>query len=405
VTSRRRDLTLLAVLGSLTAVGPLSVDMYLPAFPQIADDFGASASEVQLSLTAFMIGLGGGQLLAGPLTDRLGRRRPVLVGMAAYAVASALCALAPSAGALVALRVVQGLVGSVGVVASRAVVRDLYSGVAAAKYFSRLTVVFGLAPVAAPLLGSVVLRFTTWRGIFAALAVSGALILLAAVWLLPETLPEQQRTGSGLVTTARSARVLLADRHFVGFTLAQGLAFGSMFAYIAGAPFVIQDVYGASAQTYALMFGVNALGMVLLSQVNARLLDRYPARNLLFAALLVNLAATATLVAVAGLDSLAALGILLFVLVASLGLVLPNGTSLALDRHGQRAGTASALLGAGQLAVGALVSPLVGLAGEDSARPMALVMLGCSVLAVTAFAVSVPAPARRASPLPEHARR
>jgi DHA1 family bicyclomycin/chloramphenicol resistance-like MFS transporter len=325
--------------------------------------------------------------------------------MAAYAVASALCALAPSPGALVALRIVQGLVGSVGVVASRAVVRDLYSGVAAAKYFSRLTIVFGLAPVAAPLLGSLVLRLTTWRGMFATLAVIGVLILIAAVWLLPETLPEQRRTGSGLLTTARSARLLLADRHFVGLTLAQGLAFGSMFAYIAGASFVIQDVYGASAQTYALMFGANALGMVLLSQVNARLLDRYPARGLLFAALLVNLAAAAALVAVAGVDNLAALGVLLFVLVASLGLVLPNGTSLALDGHGHRAGTASALLGAGQLAVGALVSPLVGLAGEGSARPMALVMLGCSVLALTAFAVSAPAPARRASPQPEHARR
>lgn len=405
MTSRRADLSLLAVLGSLTAVGPLSVDMYLPAFPQIADGFGASASEVQLSLTAFMIGMAGGQLLAGPLTDRFGRRRPVLIGMAAYAVASALCALAPSAGALVALRIVQGLFGSVGVVASRAVVRDLYSGIAAAKYFSRLTIVFGLAPVAAPLLGSLVLRVTTWRGMFAALAVIGVLILLAAVWLLPETLPEQRRSGGGLVHTARSARILLADRHFVGFTLAQGLAFGAMFAYIAGAPFVIQDVYGASAQTYALMFGANALGMVLLSQVNARLLDRHPARGLLFAALLVNLAATAALVVVSGVDSLAALGVLLFVLVASLGLVLPNGTMLALDRHGDRAGAASALLGAGQLGIGAVVSPLVGLAGEGSARPMALVMLGCSVLAMTAFAVSVPAPVRRASPQPEHVRR
>jgi MFS transporter, DHA1 family, multidrug resistance protein len=405
MTSRRGALALLAVLGSLTAVGPLSVDMYLPAFPRIAGGFDASAAEVQLSLTACMVGLGGGQLLAGPLSDRWGRRRPVLVGTAAYAVASALCALAPSIGALVGLRLIQGLAGAVGVVVSRAVIRDLYSGVAAAKYFSRLTVVFGLAPVAAPLLGASVLRFTSWRGVFAVLAAIGVLIFVGVARLLPETLPAERRSPGGLRDTARAAKALAADRRYVGFALAQALAFGSMFAYIAGASFVIQEVYGASAQTYALMFGVNALGLVLLSQVNARLLDRFAASTLLGAALLVNLAATAGLVLVAGLQSLAALGVLLFVAVATLGMVMPNGTSLALDGHPQRAGTAAALLGAGQFTVGALVAPLVGVAGEGSARPMALVMAACSVLAIGAFASGAPARARRASPAPEPARR
>jgi MFS transporter, DHA1 family, multidrug resistance protein len=410
VTSRRTDLTLLVVLGSLTAVGPLSVDMYLPAFPQIAGEFGASAAQVQLSLTACLVGMGAGQLLTGPLSDRWGRRRPVLVGTAAYAVASALCAFAPSAGALDVLRLVQGLAGGVGVVTCRAIVRDLYSGVAAAKYFSRLTIVFGLAPVAAPLLGSLVLRATTWRGVFAALAAIGVLILLAAAFLLPETLPPARRTAGGLAQTARATRILLGDRRYVGFGLAQGFAFAGMFAYIAGAPFVVQDVYGASAQTYALLFGVNALGLVLLSQLNARLLDRFGPGTLLGAALLVNLAATAALLAVAGLSSsLVALAVLLFVPVATVGMVLPNGASLALDPHPRRAGTASAVLGAGQFALGALVAPLVGLGGERSAVPMALVMLGCSVLAAAAFtaasAVSVPGRARRASRQPERAPR
>jgi DHA1 family bicyclomycin/chloramphenicol resistance-like MFS transporter len=320
-------------------------------------------------------------------------------------VASALCALAPSPGALVGLRLVQGLAGAVGVVVSRAVIRDLYSGVAAAKYFSRLTIVFGLAPVAAPLLGALVLRVTSWRGVFAVLAAIGVLMLVGVTRLLPETLPEERRSAGGLRNTARAARTLAADRQYVGFALAQALAFGGMFAYIAGASFVVQDAFGASAQTYALMFGGNALGLVLLSQVNARLLDRFRASTLLGAALVANLAATAGLVLVAGLHSLAALGVLLFLAVATLGMVMPNGTSLALDGHPERAGTAAALLGAAQFATGALVAPLVGLAGEDSARPMAVVMLSCSVLAIGAFAIGAPARARRASPAPAPVRR
>ncbi|MBX6354387.1 MAG: multidrug effflux MFS transporter [Micromonosporaceae bacterium] len=405
MTSRSRALALLTILGALTAVGPLSIDMYLPAFPRIADDFDASAAQVQLSLTACMVGLGGGQLLAGPLSDRWGRRRPVLVGVAAYAVTSVLCALTPSIEALVGLRVVQGLAGSVGVVVGRAVVRDLYSGVAAAKYFSRLTIVFGLAPVAAPLLGALALRVTSWRGIFAVLAAIGVLLFAGVLRLLPETLPEQRRSASGLRQTVRAARIVVADRRYVGFALAQALAFGTLFAYIAGASFVIQDAFGASAQTYALMFGGNALGMVVLSQVNAHLLDRLQPSTLLGAALVTNLAATAGLVLVSGAHSLAALGALLFVAVATVGMVMPNGTSLALEGHPERAGTAAALLGATQSATGGLVAPLVGLAGEGTARPMALVMLSCSVLAMAAFAVAGPARARRASPAPEPVRR
>lgn len=406
MTSRRADIVLLIILGSLSAIGPLSVDMYLPAFPQIADEFDASAADVQLSLTACMIGLGSGQLLAGPLSDRWGRRRPVLVGATGYAVASVLCAFAPSAGALVGLRLVQGLTGAVGVVICRAVIRDLYSGVAAAKYFSRITIVFGLAPVAGPVLGALVLRIASWRGVFAVLAGIGVLILVAVARLLPETLPEDRRTPGGLRHTVRAAKVLAADRRYVGFALAQALAFGGMFAYIAGSSFVIQDVYGASPQTYALMFGGNALGLVTLSQVNARLLDRFQPSTLFGAALTANLLATAGLVLVAGVHNLAALGVLLFLAVATVGMVLPNGTSLALDGHASRAGTASAVLGAVQFAIGALVAPLVGLAGnDDSARPMSLVMLSCSVLAMAAFAIGVPARARRASPLPAPARR
>jgi DHA1 family bicyclomycin/chloramphenicol resistance-like MFS transporter len=329
----------------------------------------------------------------------------VLAGTAAYVLTSMLCALAPSPGALVTLRLVQGLAGAVGVVVARAVIRDLYSGVDAARYFSRITIVFGLAPIAAPALGALVLRLTSWRGVFAVLAAIGVLILAAVARLLPETLPEHRRSPGGLRYTARAAKVLVADRRYVSFALAQTLAFGGMFAYIAGSSFVIQDEFGASPQTFALMFGGNALGLVVLSQVNARLLGRVQPSALFGAALTANLVACAGLVLVAGGHNLAALGVLLFAAVATVGMILPNGTSLAMDGHPERAGTSSALLGASQFAAGAAVAPLVGLVGSGSARPMTLVMLSCSALAMVAFAIGAPAQARRASPAPEPVRR
>lgn len=386
-TAGRGGAGLLVLLGSLTALGPLSLDMYLPAFPEMAGDYGVSQSQIQLSLASCMLGLAAGQLVAGPLSDHWGRRRPVLVGVAAYTVVSLLCVFAPSAGALTVLRLVQGLASGVGIVLARAIVRDLYSGRAAARYFSRLTLVFGVAPIAAPGIGTVALAATSWRGVFVVLAVIGAALAVAVTWRLPETLAEDRRATGGFAQTRQAISALLRDRLFIGYALAQGLAYAGMFAYISGSSFVLQDGFGVSERVYSLLFGVNALGIVLLSQANARLVIPFAPRTLLVTGLTTGLAAAAGLLVAAAFGSLAAVIVTLFVFVATIGMVMPNGTALALDRHPHRAGTAAAVLGAGQLGLGALVAPLAGLGDGGTATPMALVITGCAVSALAAVAL------------------
>jgi DHA1 family bicyclomycin/chloramphenicol resistance-like MFS transporter len=330
--------------------------MYLPAFPQIATDLGVSDTEVQLSLTTCLVGLALGQLVVGPLSDRWGRRGPVIAGVAAYAIVSFLIALAPSAPVLVALRLLQGLAGGVGVVVARAVVRDLYSGVAAARFFSRLTLIFGVAPIAAPSLGSAVLRFTSWHGIFVALGVIAVLLTLLVVWRLPETLPPERRSPGGLADTARTARALVTDRIYLGYAIAQGLAFAAMFSYISGSSFVLQDGYGLSPAVFSVLFGVNAC-----------------------AALVLQTAAGAAVLLSASSGVLIGLLAGLFVLVAAIGMVTPNATALALDRHPSRAGTAAALMGGLQSVIAALVAPVVGGIGEPGRGvPMAIVIAACA---------------------------
>jgi DHA1 family bicyclomycin/chloramphenicol resistance-like MFS transporter len=380
----RAGAVLLTLLAAMTTMGPLSLDMYLPSLPAIAADLGTSDSQVQLSLTTCLIGLAAGQLLGGPLSDRWGRRRPVIVGMAAYAVFSLLCAVAPSAPLLAGTRLVQGMAGGVGVVVARAVVRDLYSGVEAARYFSRLTLIFGVAPILAPSLGSAVLRLTSWRGIFVTLAVIGVLLTAFVVWRLPETLPEQRRSPGGPADTWATARTLVADRVYLGYALAQGLAFAGMFAYISGSSFVLQDGYGISPTVYSVVFGLNAVGLIALSQANRRLLGRRTPAGLLRGALVAGLVATSGVVAAALLGSLAGLLVMLFVFVSTIGMVLPNATALALDRHPRRAGTAAALMGGIQSVVATLAAPLVGLGTPGLGVPMAVVMLACAGAALTA---------------------
>ncbi|MGW5669236.1 multidrug effflux MFS transporter [Micromonospora sp. NPDC003776] len=375
---------LLVLLGTLTAIGPLSLDMYLPAFPAMTRDLGADQAGIQLSLTTCLVGLALGQLVTGPLSDRWGRRRPVLVGVTAYALLALVCAAAPNAPALAAARFAQGLAGGMGVVVARAVVRDLYSGRAAAKYFSRLTLVFGVAPVAAPSVGSLVLRFGSWRAVFLTLAVIGLLLAAAVALRLPETLPVERRNTGGLAATARTMRSLAADRVYLGYALTQGFAFAGLFAYISGSSFVFQDVFGVSASTFSLIFGLNALALVATGQANARLLDHAGPRRLLVTAVLVNVVAAAGVLTGAFAGSLALVAVALFLFVGSLGMVTPNSTALALDAHPRHAGTAAALVGGIQSVVGALAAPLVGLGGEGSAVPMAVVLTGAAALSLTA---------------------
>ncbi|MFC3386535.1 multidrug effflux MFS transporter [Couchioplanes azureus] len=370
------------MLGLVTAIGPLSLDMYLPALPAIADDLTVAPTEVQLSLTTCLIGLALGQLVCGPLSDRWGRRRPMLAGVGAYAILSVLCALAPTAPLLAGFRLLQGFAGGVGVVVARAIVRDLYSGVEAAKFFSRLTLIFGVAPIAAPLLGSALLKVTSWPGIFVTLGVIAALLTALLAARIPETLPVGRRSPGGLGDTARAARTLITDRGYVGYTLAQSFAFAALFGYISGSSFVFQDGYGVSPTLFSVLFGVNACALIALSQANGRLLDRVAPRGLLLAALVTQALAGLAVLAGAVSGSLAALAAGLFVVVGAIGMVMPNATALALDGHPGRAGTAAAVMGGIQSVTAALAAPLAGLGDPGLGVPMGLAVLGFAVLAL-----------------------
>ncbi|PPK68984.1 Bcr/CflA family multidrug efflux MFS transporter [Actinokineospora auranticolor] len=380
------------ILGGLSAFGPLSIDMYLPAFPEMAERLGTGPAQIQLTLTTFMIGLALGQAVAGPLSDSYGRRTPLLIGLALYAVSSLACVVAPSVYALVALRLAQGLSAATGVVIARAAVRDLFSGAAMARFFSALMVVNGLGPLLAPIIGGQVLRWASWEGIFWVLTGFGALLLGVVLLWMPETLPPSYRGSAHLGRTVRTYVKIASDRRFLAYAGSTGFIGAAMFAYIAGSSFVLQDVHGLSPQQYSLVFAGNAFGIMLMSQLNSLLLRRYAPRGLLVAGLVVG--------AVGGVGVLAAvllgLGLpwllaALFVAIACIGMVSPNSTALALADHGENAGAASALLGVLQFVIGGVAAPLVGLGGGQSALPMAIVIAVLSVAGIGLFAVLRPA--------------
>jgi DHA1 family bicyclomycin/chloramphenicol resistance-like MFS transporter len=376
--SRRR---LVLILGALSAFGPLSIDMYLPSLPSMARGLHASTSAAQLTLTACMVGLAVGQLLAGPVSDARGRRPPLLAGVAAYALASALCVVAPDVWVLLALRLLQGIAGAAGIVIARAIVRDLFSGDEMAKFYAYIVVVQGVAPIAAPIIGGQLLRVADWRGVFVLLAIIGLVLTLVVARWLPESWPAARRRPGGLRPVLADARILAADPQFSRIALATGMSFAAMFAYISGSSFVLQARFGISPQLFSLIFAINGAGIIAASQVSQRLVGRLTQRSL-FSAGLTGAASGAVLVLVAALSA-AGLPLLLpalFVLVSSMGLVLPNGTALALASHGDRAGSAGAVVGTAQFATGGVAAPLVGIAGPDTILPMGIVMtaLGCA---------------------------
>ncbi|MFD8273250.1 multidrug effflux MFS transporter [Streptomyces flaveolus] len=387
---RRTGLLVTLVLGGLTATPPLAMDMYLPSLPEVTESLHAPAATVQLTLTACLAGMALGQLVVGPMSDKWGRRRPLLTGLAVYVVATALCALAPTVELLVACRLAQGLAGAAAIVIARAVVRDLYDGVAMARFFSTLMLISGVAPVVAPLIGGQILRVTDWRGVFVLLTVVGVL-LGGVVWAkLPETLPEAERHAGGVGDTLRSMRGLLADRAFTGYMLAGGFAFASLFAYVSASPFVVQEIYGASPQTFSLLFGLNSIGLVVVGQINGKVLvGRVGLDRVLGIGLLVVVAAATALLlmtlGVFGEVGLAPVAAALFVLMSAMGVSLPNTQALALMRVKQSAGSASALLGTSSFLIGAIASPLVGIAGKDTAVPMAIVQLVAALVALAFF--------------------
>lgn len=387
--ARRTGLLVTLVLGGLTALPPLSMDMYLPALPAVTESLHAPAATVQLTLTACLTGMALGQVVVGPMSDRWGRRRPLLLGMIVYVVATALCVFAPTTGLLIGFRLLQGLAGAAGIVIARAVVRDMYDGLEMARFFSTLMLISGVAPVIA-LIGGQVLRFTDWRGIFAVLTVVG-LVLTLVVWKwLHETLPPQDRHTGGIGEALRTMRGLLADRVFAGYTIAGSLAFAVLFSYISASPFVMQEIYGASPQTFSLLFGVNSVGLVIVGQINGKLLvGRFSLDKVLAVGLSVIVLAAAALLlmtsGVFGKVGLVPVAAGLFVLMSAMGLAMPNTNAQALMRTKHAAGSASALLGTASFLIGAVASPLVGIAGEDTAVPMALVQLVCAVGAMACF--------------------
>lgn len=369
------------ILGTLAAFGPLSIDMYLPGLPSIANEFGTTTAAVQQTLSVFFVGLALGQLAYGPLADRLGRRRPLLFGCGLYAVASLGCAAAPSLGGLMALRFAQALGGSAGMVIGRSVVRDLFDERESARMYSFLVLVMGLAPITAPLIGGQLLVAFGWRAIFLALGGFG-LFCLGLVWFgLPETLPAERRSRSGLGAVLRSYGGLVGDGRYMGFAVVGGLASAAMFAYISGSPFVFIELNGVPPEYFGLLFGTNALGLIAASQLNRWLLTRYTGLRILSVALGVTAASSLALLAitVAGVGGFVGLLVLLFFCIASTGMVGPNSTAAAMAPYGRRAGTASALLGAAQFLLGALAGMAVGALANGTALPMVGTIAVCGV--------------------------
>jgi DHA1 family bicyclomycin/chloramphenicol resistance-like MFS transporter len=387
---RRAGLLVTLTLGGLTALTPLSMDMYLPAMPEVTDALHSPASTVQLTLTACLAGMALGQLVVGPLSDRFGRRRPLLTGMLVYVLATAVCAFASSVELLIGFRLLQGLAGAAGIVISRAIVRDLYDGVEMARFFATLMLISGAAPIIAPLIGGQVLRLTDWRGVFVVLTVIGALLTLVAWRWLHETLPPEERHTGGTSTTFAAMRGLVADRPFTGYVLTGSFAFAALFTYVTASAFVIQDIYGASPQTFSLLFGLNSIAVIGVGQLNGQVLvGRVDMDKVLGVGLAVIVLASAALLVMAGgvfgEAGLPAVSAALFVLMGAMGVVMPNTNALALTRTRYAAGSASALLGTTTFLVGALLSPLGAVAGEGTAVPMAVTQLTCSLAAAGCF--------------------
>lgn len=376
-----------ALLGFLTAVGSISIDMYLPAFPQIARELGAVRGGAQITLAAFFLGLALGQLILGPLADRLGRKAPLVVGMSLYTVATVGCALAPGLLSFSVFRFLAALGGASSMVVPRAVVRDLATGPGAARMMAQLMLVMGVSPILAPALGGVVLGWVGWRGIFWVQAVYGVLNLSLVVWLLPDTLPLELRVRHGLFSVIRRYGQVARDRSFLPAALTVAFASATLFAYLGGSPLVFEKGFGVSPIVYGGIFGLNGFALIVASQLNGRVFaSRFGIDRTLNAAVLTLLSATVylSLLALLGLAGLVPTLIGLFIAVGSLGCVFPNGTVAVMSRQHANAGVASALTGTLQFSIGAVSGMMVGELSDASPRAMAVCMLICA-LAVTGF--------------------
>ncbi|GED99969.1 Bcr/CflA family drug resistance efflux transporter [Gordonia spumicola] len=381
---------MLLTLALLSGIAPLAIDMYLPGLPRVGDDLGASASTVQLTLTTFMLGLALGQLLVGPLSDAAGRRRPMLIGTVLLTVAGLVCALAPSVVVLIAFRFVQGVTGGVGVVVARAVIADRATGDVAAKLFSLMMIISSAAPVVAPLIGGSLVGPIGWRGVFYVLTGLAALMLLAVWRFVPETLPVERRHPMHVRTVVGNVVAVARRRRYLGYVLTFAFGFGALFAYISASPFVLQDLMGFSPGVFSMLFATNAMGIVLASWLNSRLVGRVRPQRILTVGVggLFVVGTAMIVVSVVASGVRIPMLVLMFALSASFGLIAGNATALAIGEVRDRAGSGSALLGTLQFTVGSIVPPLAGIGGPSSALPMAIVIGVCAVCSAASFVVA-----------------
>lgn len=381
-----KRLQLALLLGSLGLLGPFTIDMYLPSFPTIVKEYQTNASLVQISLTTCLLGLGLGQLIIGPMSDVQGRRKPLLTFLILYLIASLACALAPTIYIFICARFIQGFAAAGGLVISRAIVRDVYSGRELTKFFALLMLVGNLGPIVAPIAGGAVLSFTDWTGVFIVLACIGLILFFIASTKLEETLPRENRVPSNLLQILNNFKSLLKDRQFTGYALTQGFIIAGIFSYVSGTPFVYQNIYGVSPQEFSLLFGINGVALIVGSQLVGRYTGIISERTFLKIGLFVsNISGVILLIALLLKAPLLAVVIPIFFLVASIGIIATTSFSLAMETQGHIAGSASALLGLLPFVLGSLTAPLVGIAGEHTAIPMGIVIFLASFMALLSY--------------------
>ncbi|GIG30273.1 multidrug effflux MFS transporter [Cellulomonas marina] len=386
------------LLGSMCALPAMATDLYLPSLPDVARELGTSVAGAQLTMTGMLIGGAMGQLVMGPLSDRFGRRRPVLVGIAGHVLTSLLCTVVPSIGVLVALRVSQGFLAAAATVGAIAVIRDRWVGAEASRMMSRLMLVIGAAPLLAPSLGGGIASQVGWRGVFGALAVMGVALAIFVHLRLEETLPPERRRQGGVGTALHGYGQLLHDRGFVALAVLPGLGMAVLMSYVISSPFVLQEQYGLSSQAFALVFALNGIGLVLGAQANAAIVTRVGPLGVLRVAPVVTLVLSGALLALAltGAGGLVPLLVVLFCILTAANFTPPNASALALSRHGEVAGSGAAVVGCFQAGVAGVVSPLTGVLGGDAVA-MAAVMLGAAALCLTVLVVATPAYRRRSA--------
>ena len=384
--SGKKRIQLALLLGSLGLLGPFTIDTYLPSFPTIVKDYHTTASLVQISLTSCLLGLGLGQLIIGPMSDVKGRRKPLLFFIILYLLASLTCAIAPNIYFLIGSRLVQGFAAAGGLVISRAIVRDLFSGRELTKFFTMMVLVGNLGPIVAPIAGGGILAFTNWHGVFVALACLGAVLLFTVSLKLEETLPVEKRVPSNLPQILKNFGSLFRDRTFLGYALTQGFTTAGIFAYVSGIPFVYQNIYGVTPQQFSFLFGVNGLALIIGSQLVGRLADIIPERTFLKIGLAISTFAGASLLIALFLKApLLTVAIPIFFFVGSISIIGTTCFALAIETQGHIAGSASALLGVLPFVLGSISAPLVGIAGPNTGIPMGVIIFCASFLAFLSY--------------------